>query len=68
MKDKFSTELGEWLTQKRNEKHLTQQEAADRMGCAKTRICNWEKGIRDMSAKDLIKYCKIIGADLREFI
>jgi transcriptional regulator with XRE-family HTH domain len=64
--DKFSRELGRWLADKRNVAGLTQQEAADRMECTNTRISNWECGVRDMSAKELVRYCEIIGADLDE--
>jgi transcriptional regulator with XRE-family HTH domain len=67
MKDDFSKTLGEWLVEKRRQAHLTQQQAADRMGCTNTRISNWEHGIRDMSAKELVRYCDIIHADLDEF-
>ena len=64
--DNFRKMLGEWLTEKRKEANLTQQQAADRMGCTNTRISNWENGIRDMSAKELFRYCEIIRADLNE--
>ncbi len=66
--DNFSRELGAWLAKKRKKAHLTQQQAADLMGCANTRISNWEHGIRDMSAKELVRYCEIIQADLDEFV
>ncbi len=65
--DNFRKMLGEWLTEKRKEANLTQQQAADRMGCTNTRISNWEQGIRDMSAKELFRYCEAIHADPKEF-
>jgi transcriptional regulator with XRE-family HTH domain len=36
------------------------------MGSVKQRISNWETGYREMNAKDLIRYCEIINADLDE--
>ena len=67
-KDNFSKRLGQYLAEKRKEAHLTQQQVADRMGCTNTRIGNWEQGIREMNAKDLVRYCEIIGADLEELV
>lgn len=66
--DNFSKDLGEWLTEQRKRAKLTQQQVADRMGCANTRISNWEKGIREMNAKDLVQYCEIINADMDELV
>ena len=66
--DNFSKKLGEWLTDRRKEAGYTQQQVADRLGCANTRISNWEQGIREMNAKDLVRYCEIIGADLEELV
>ena len=68
MNNNFSKELGEWLTEKRKEAHLTQEQAGNLIGSGKQNICNWEKGIRNMSAKDLIEYCAAIHADLAEFV
>ena len=66
--DNFSKDLGRWLTEQRKRAGLTQQQVADRMGCANTRIGNWEQGIRDMNAKDLVQYCEIINADMDELV
>lgn len=66
--DNFNKKLGEWLTERRKEAGYTQQQVADRLGCANTRISNWEQGIREMNAKDLVRYCEIIGADLEELV
>lgn len=66
--DNFSKDLGRWLTEQRKRAKLTQQQVADRMGCANTRISNWEKGIREMNAKDLVQYCEIINADMDELV
>lgn len=64
----FNKELGTWLAEKRREAGFTQQQVADRMGSVKSRICNWEKGIRSMDAEDLFNYCEVIRADLNEFV
>lgn len=66
--DNFSKDLGRWLTEQRKRAKLTQQQVADRMGCTNTRIGNWEQGIRDMNAKDLVQYCEIINADMDELV
>lgn len=66
--DNFSKDLGRWLTEQRKRARLTQQQVADRMGCSNTRISNWEKGIREMNAKDLVQYCEIINADMDELV
>lgn len=68
MKDNFSKSLGEWLAEKRKSKHLTQLQASELMGCSSTRIANWEQGTRDMSAKELVRYCEAIGIDLNELV
>ncbi len=68
MKDNFSIALGKWLAEQRKDRHLTQQQAADLMGCSNTRIANWEQGTRDMSAKEVIRYCKILDVDFNEFV
>lgn len=66
MKDDFSIKLGEWLAEKRRQAGMTQVQVAEQMGSAKQRIWNWEHGFREMNAKDLVKYCEIINADLDE--
>jgi transcriptional regulator with XRE-family HTH domain len=66
MKDDFSKRLGAWLAEKRKESGMLQIEVAEKMGSAKQRISNWERGYREMNAKDLVRYCEIIGADLDE--
>lgn len=68
MKDHFSIRLGQWLAAKRKEAKLSQEQAAKMMNCRNSRISNWENGIRDMSAKELMRYCEVINADLRQFI
>ena len=64
----FYKKLGQWLSEKRKEKKLTQPEVARRMNTTKQCICNWEKGLRPMSAEKLVKYCEVCGIDLREFV
>lgn len=66
MNDDFSKRLGEWLAEKRKQAGMSQTQVAEKMGSVKQRISNWETGYREMNAKDLIRYCEIIGADLDE--
>lgn len=68
MKDNFSIKLGEWLAEKRQEAGMTQQQVGEQMDSAKQRISNWETGYREMNAKDLVRYCEIIHADLDELV
>lgn len=68
MDNSFNKKLGAWLREKRQKKNISQVEAARRMGCVKSRICNWEKGTRGLDAGELFRYCAIIGADLNEFV
>lgn len=66
MNDKFSEKLGAWLAEKREQAGITQVQIAEQMKCSKQRISNWEKGIRNMNAEDLVEYCKITNIDLLE--
>ena len=66
MIDNFAEALGKWLTEHRTEAGLTEAQIAERMGCTRQRINNWERGIRDMNAKDLFAYCEIVHADPAE--
>ena len=58
--------IGEWLEQKRNEKGLSLQEAADGFGYSKSAIHTWEKGKRAIPSVTLINYSFFLGADLNE--
>jgi transcriptional regulator with XRE-family HTH domain len=68
MEDNFDVHLGSWLKQKRNDKGMTLQEVADRMGVTRTAVHCWETGKRSMYASTLMDYCNVLGADLDEYI
>ena len=68
MKDDFSKRLGQWLSEKRREAGMTQTQVAEQMDSVKQRISSWETGYREMNAKDLVRYCEIIGADMEELV
>ncbi len=68
MEDNFDVHLGSWLKQKRNDKGMTLQEVADRMGVTRTAVHCWEAGKRSMYASTLMDYCNVLGADLDEYI
>ena len=63
MNEDLNKVIGKWLSEKRKEANITQIAVAERMNCTRQRICNWEKGIRNMSAADFFQYCEIIHAD-----
>ena len=60
--------IGEWLKEKREERSLSLQQAANKIGVAKTTIYYWEKGKRSIYADDLINYAKALGADINELV
>ncbi len=68
MEDNFDIHIGSWLKQKRNDKGMTLQEVADRMGVTRTAVHCWETGKRSMYASTLMDYCNVLGADLDEYI
>jgi transcriptional regulator with XRE-family HTH domain len=68
MKDDCSKRLGQWLADKRKGAGMTQTQVAERMNSTKQRLSSWETGYREMNAKDLVRYCEIICADLDELV
>jgi transcriptional regulator with XRE-family HTH domain len=68
MEDNFDVHLGSWLKQKRNDKGMTLQEVADRMGVTRTAVHCWETGKRSMYASTLMDYSNVLGVDLDEYI
>lgn len=68
MKDEeMNKMIGAWLAEKRNERGMSQQDAADLLGVSKSAVHYWETGKRSIYATNLVQYCKVIGADLDEF-
>lgn len=60
--------IGRWLAEKRDEKGLSQQAVADRLGVTRTAVHYWESGKRTIYAVNLIDYCRAIGADPEDII
>ena len=48
--------------------HLTQQEAADKIGVHQTAIAAWETGRARPRAAKLMKVCEIYGCTLEELL
>lgn len=63
-----NSRIGKWLAEKREEKDLSQQYVADRLGVTRTAVHYWESGKRTIYAVNLIEYCKVLGVDPREII
>lgn len=63
-----NSRIGKWLAEKREEKDLSQQYVADRLGVTRTAVHYWESGKRTIYAVNLIEYCMVLGVDPREII
>ncbi len=68
MENDFDVHLGSWLKEKRNDRGMTLQEVADRLGVTRSAVHLWENGKRSMYASTLMDYCNVLGADLDEYI
>lgn len=62
--DEFYVKLGSILRELREQKGLTQQEVADRIGVTRAAVANYENGLRAMYAKNLISYCRAVDASV----
>lgn len=60
--------LGNFLRQKREQKGISQQQIADKLGVTKTAVSYWESGKRSMYASTLFDYCDAIDYDVDELI
>jgi len=60
--------IGQWLKEKREEKGMSQQMAAERLGITRTAIHYWETGKRTIYAVNLIDYCKILDANPQQIV
>ena len=58
--------IGEWLTEKRTKKGLSQEEIAKKLGVSKAAVCRYEKGARALTATRFLEICKILDADPTE--
>ena len=66
--EKFWVELGNLLKDERIAKRITQQELADKVGCTRNCIANWETGRRTIDIVDLCKICSVMNLDVNEII
>lgn len=62
--DEFYVKLGSILRELREQKGLTQQEVADKIGVTRAAVANYENGLRAMYAKNLIAYCRVVDANV----
>ena len=65
MKDNFDEKLGRALMKTRRAKHINQAEIAEKMSVTKMTISHWENGKRSMTAKNLKKYCEVLGVSMQ---
>jgi len=68
MNDLITKALADELKLMRNEKGLSQQELADRMKTTRSRLNNYERGVRDVPLDIFFKYCDICGTDAYEIL
>lgn len=47
---------------------LSQRELAEKIGSSSTSVANWEQGIYDPSARQLLKLAAVFGVDPREIV
>lgn len=64
----YNAEIGKYLAKKREQRGLSQQDIADRMGCTKTAVHYWETGKRKMYADIMFEYCTILGVDPQDLV
>ncbi len=60
--------IGRWLKEKREEKGMSQQTAADRLGITRTAVHYWETGKRTIYAVNLIDYCKVLDVNPQQIV
>lgn len=65
MNKEFDVKLGTTLRRQREQRKITQEQVADKMGVTKMAVSNWESGKRSMYATTLKDYCAIIGVRLQ---
>lgn len=64
----YNVDIGKYLAKKREQRGLSQQDIADRMGCTKTAVHYWETGKRKMYADAMFEYCLILGVDPQDLV
>ena len=60
--------LAKRIKEKRLDLDLTQKELADLLGVSKAIVCNWEKGKKKPSSKNLIQLSKTLNISLEYLI
>lgn len=63
MKNTYTKELGKRLTKIRQDKNLSQEYVADRLGKTRSGICRYENGEREIKMSDYFKMCDIYQID-----
>lgn len=62
----FDKEMGVLLKTYREQKKMSQQDVADRLGLSRSAICNYETGIRSIDIATLYKVCDVYNIDINE--
>lgn len=68
MQKEFYESLGFALRKARKRQGFKQKEIAGRMGVSVPMVSYWERGLREMKAKDLKQYCQIIGVSVQSVV
>lgn len=68
MNDKITKALASELQSMRQNRNLTQQDIADRIGTTRSRVANYEQGRRDVPLDIFFKYCDVCGTDAYEIL
>ena len=65
MTDNFDKKLGETLRRIREEKRVSAQTMAERLGVTKQALSYWERGDRGLKAATLRDYCAALGVSMQ---
>ena len=68
MNDAITMALATELREMRQNRSLSQQDVADRVGSSRSRIANYEQGRRDIPLDVFFKYCDICDVDAYEVL
>ncbi len=60
--------LGKRLKSKRLEHEYTQEELGSMIGVSKATVCNWEKGVKNPTSKNLIELSKVFNTTIEYLI
>ncbi len=61
-------EIGKYISKKRNEKDLTQEQLAEKLGVTRASISKWERGINLPDKGSLIPLCDILNISIDELL